>query len=68
MSGGRRIIYLLLILLVVVVLRPGTAWREGKRIWGERDRFLRVIVTVLIIYLIYGVYSLYQNGMLPWFE
>ena len=30
--------------------------------WEQRDRFLRVVVFVLAIYLIYGIFQLYRQG------
>lgn len=45
--------------------RPAALWEQGKVVWGKRDRFLRVAVFVLVIYLIYGIFQLYRQGGIP---
>jgi len=58
---------LLLILFGVLVLYRGRAvWRQLGRAWARRDYVLKVLVTVLGIYLLYGLYGMYQRGMLDW--
>jgi hypothetical protein len=58
---------LLVMLLMVVMLYQGRAvWRQVRRAWARRDYVLKVLVTVLGIYLLYGLYGMYQRGMLDW--
>ena len=61
----RRFLVLLAILLLLMLWRPTALWEQGKVAWGKRDRFLRVAVFVLAIYLIYGIFQLYRQGGIP---
>lgn len=45
--------------------RPSALWEQSKVVWGQRDRFLRIVVFVLAIYLIYGIFQLYRQGGIP---
>jgi hypothetical protein len=60
--------WLLLILLIIVVTlyRPRGVWREVKRLWGQRDYLLKVLFVVVSIYFVYGLYNMYERGMLSW--
>ena len=68
----RRLLFLLLVLIIILLWKPSGAWAQSKIMWEQRDRFLRVAVFVLAIYLIYGFYQLYRQGgiqgipSLPW--
>ncbi|MCC9078618.1 hypothetical protein FKZ61_021195 [Litorilinea aerophila] len=64
----RRWLLLLLILLLVLVYKPRGLWQEFRRIYSQRDTVLKVLVFVIAIYFLYGLYSMYERGMLPWFE
>lgn len=61
----RRVLILIIILLVIIAFKPKTAYGEFKRIWDHRDAVLRMLVIVIGIYLLYGLYSMYSRGMLP---
>jgi hypothetical protein len=41
-------------------------WREVMRLWGRRDYLLKVVVVIVGIYLLYGLYNMYERGMLSW--
>ena len=58
----RRLIFVLLLLIIVLLWKPSGAWTQSKVMWEQRDRFLRVAVVVLAIYMIYGFYQLYRQG------
>lgn len=65
-----RFLLLVILILVLVLYRGRGVWRELKRIWGQRDYVLKVLVLAIGIYLVYGLYSMYQRGMLEldyWF-
>lgn len=63
----KRIFFWLVLIGLLFLLRPGDTWRETQRIWRQRNLILGVLVTVIVIYLIYGAYSLYrQGGMFAW--
>ena len=58
----RRFLILIIIILFVVAVRPRRVWNESKQLWGQRDRILRVLVVVVIVYFLYGLVRLYQQG------
>jgi cbb3-type cytochrome oxidase subunit 3 len=62
----RTLLLLILLVVIVTVYRPQRVWREVMRVWGHRDYALRVIVVVVGIYFLYGLYSMYERGMLSW--
>jgi hypothetical protein len=61
----RKLLVVLLILALVFMLRPKGMWGEAKRSWEQRNRILRVLVVIIAFYLVYGVFKMYQQGMLP---
>jgi hypothetical protein len=62
----RTLLLLILLLVIVTLYRPRGAWRELQRVWGHREYVLKVAVTVLATYFLYGLFSMYQAGMLTW--
>jgi hypothetical protein len=58
------------IVIIVTVYRPRRVWHELMRIWGRRDYVLKVTVVVVGIYLLYGLYNMYERGMLSleWYQ
>ena len=63
----KRILFWLVLIAALFLLRPGDTWRETQRIWRQRNLILGVLVTVIVTYLIYGIYSLYrQGGVFGW--
>ena len=62
----RTLLLLIILIIIVTMYRPRGVWREVKRIWGRRDYVLRVVVVVVGIYLLYGLYNMYERGMLSW--
>ena len=62
----RTLLLIILAIVIVTVYRPRGVWREVKRLWGQRDYLLRVIVVVVGIYFLYGLYNMYERGMLSW--
>ncbi len=61
MSGQRLLFVLLLVLIIVVLAKPRLFWRELNRLVGKRSRVIRVTSTVIIGYLIYGIYQYYAH-------
>jgi hypothetical protein len=61
----RRLLFWLVLIGALFLLRPRATWRETRRIWSQRNLILGVLVTVIAIYLFYGIYSLYRQGGLP---
>jgi hypothetical protein len=60
---GLRIVLLLLILAIIVLYRPRGVWTELKRMWTRRDYVLGVLVMAVGLYLLYGLYEMYERGM-----
>lgn len=61
----RRFVTFLIIILLIAIFRPSGFWRELKRIWDQRELITRVLTTLILLYLAYGLYELYTQG---WFE
>lgn len=66
----RTLLLIILLIVIVTVYRPRGAWRELMRLWGQREYVLKVIVVVMGIYLLYGLYNMYERGMLrlDWYQ
>jgi succinate dehydrogenase hydrophobic anchor subunit len=62
----RRILLLLVIIFILLWFKPATIWAEMKRSWKQREWILKIMVVIISIYLVYGVYSMYKQGMLDW--
>lgn len=58
-----RILLVIIVALVVIIYYPRGVWRELKRAWARRDWILRVVVVGVGIYLLYGLFRMYQQGM-----
>lgn len=61
-----RLLLLILLGVIVILYYPRGVWRELKRLWARRDWILRVGVVGVGIYLLYGLFRMYQQGMLDW--
>ncbi|MBX3052096.1 MAG: hypothetical protein KF753_11510 [Caldilineaceae bacterium] len=58
----RRILFILLILVVLVVLRPSAVKSEVQRIYSQRNTIWKLLSLVVILYLLYGLYTLWNGG------
>lgn len=58
----RRILLILLILVVLVVLRPSAVKSEVQRIYTQRNTIWRLLSLVVIVYLLYGLYTIWSGG------
>lgn len=63
---AERIFVWILLLFVILVLRPKGLWRELKNIWRQREFILRVVITIVSLYFLYGLYMLYNEWKLSW--
>jgi glycopeptide antibiotics resistance protein len=54
----RHLIFILVIILILFILRPRQVWAEVKRIHRQWDLLLYLLVTVIIVYLAYGLFSI----------
>lgn len=61
----KRIFLWLILLAVLILVRPSSTWREAQRIWRQRNWILGVLVTLIAVYVIYGLFSLYRQGGIP---
>ena len=62
----RTFLLLILLIVIVTVYRPRGVWRELMRVWDQREYLLQVSVVVVGIYLLWGLYNMYERGMLNW--
>ncbi|MEZ4861900.1 MAG: hypothetical protein R3C14_11350 [Caldilineaceae bacterium] len=62
----RRLVTFIVIILLIAIFRPSGFWQELKRIWAQREIIIRLLSGLVILYLLYGLYSLYQQGRFPW--
>jgi len=58
----RRILLIFLVLLVLIVLRPGVVKSEVQRIYTQRNTIWRLLSLVVIVYLLYGLYTIWSGG------
>lgn len=58
----RRILLIFLVLLVLIVLRPGVVKSEAQRIYTQRNTIWRLLSLVVIVYLLYGLYTIWSGG------
>ena len=61
----KRIFLWLILLAILILLRPTSTWREAQRIWRQRNWILAVSVTLIAVYVFYGLLSLYRQGGIP---
>jgi hypothetical protein len=71
---NRAFLQVILVIILVIVMmtasRPRMVWRQVMRVWNQRDYTLKVIVIVVGIYFLYGLYNMYERGMLSlaWYQ
>lgn len=61
----RRILTFVVIILLFAIFRPTGFWKELQRIWEQRETITRLLFFLVVAYLAYGLYALYQDG---WFD
>jgi len=62
----RYALILIVIMLFLIALRPRGMWTEIKRSWAQRERIVRVLFFIVVVYFLYGLYTMYRQDMLPW--
>ena len=62
----RTLLIIILLFVIITVYRPVGVWRQLMRLWDQREHALKVTVVVVGIYLLYGLYNMYERGMLNW--
>ncbi|MCC6168497.1 MAG: hypothetical protein IT329_14840 [Caldilineaceae bacterium] len=63
---GLRILLLLLIVIILVLSRPRAVWAQVQHLRERSNYVLGVLVGAVIFYLLYGLYTMYERGMLNW--
>lgn len=63
MSSRRLITYLAILAVTFFVLRPRESWTNMKQMYAQRRWVIGVISTVLIIYLLYGFWQIWRQGL-----
>ena len=63
----RRLLLVLLLLVLVLLLKPKAVWSEYRRIRGQWNTILTLLVIVVAIYLLFGFWRAYvDGGGIPW--
>jgi len=64
----RRIVIFVIIIMLFAIFRPFGFGRELRRMWEQRELITRILTTMILLYLAYGIYQLYTEGLLEqWF-
>ncbi len=63
MSSRRLVIYLVILAALFFAMRPRESWNNVKQAYEQRRWLLGVISTMLIIYLLYGFWQIWQQGL-----
>ena len=61
----RRLLLVLLLFVLIVLIKPKTVWSEFKRIRGQWNTILTLLVIVVAVYFIFGLWRAYVNGGFP---
>jgi glycopeptide antibiotics resistance protein len=61
----RRILLVFLLLFLIILMKPKTVWSEFKRIRGQWNTILTLLVIVVAVYFIFGLWRAYVNGGFP---
>jgi hypothetical protein len=62
----RRLLFLLVLLAIVILFKPLGVWDYFQRIWARRELIVGTLFTIIVLYLAYGVYTMYHQHMLDW--
>lgn len=63
---SRRILILLVLLALLFIFKPLGVWAYFRRIWERRDLIVGTLFFIIIAYLAYGLFTMYQRDMLNW--
>ncbi|MDE0197136.1 MAG: hypothetical protein F4Z82_08900 [Caldilineaceae bacterium SB0668_bin_21] len=61
----RRILLVVLLLVLIVLIKPKTVWSEFKRIRGQWNTILTLLVIVVAAYFAFGLWRAYVSGGIP---
>jgi glycopeptide antibiotics resistance protein len=61
----RRLLLVFLLFVLIVLIKPKTVWSEFKRIRGQWNTILTLLVIVVAAYFIFGLWRAYFNGGFP---
>jgi hypothetical protein len=50
----------------MIFFNPKMLWGEIKRIHSQWDMILRLLVTVIFVYMCYGLYQLWAGNVVWW--
>ncbi len=66
MNRSRTIFYLLALLLIFFALRPRRSWQNLQQLYTYRRGVVVTLSTVLILYLVFGIWQLSAQGTWGW--
>ena len=61
----RRVLLVFLLLFLIILMKPKTVWSEFKRIRGQWNTILTLLVIVVAAYFIFGLWRAYVSGGIP---
>ena len=61
----RRLLLVLLLFVLIVLIKPKTVWSEFRRIRGQWNTILTLLVIVVAAYFIFGLWRAYVSGGFP---
>ena len=61
----RRLLLVFLLFVLIVLIKPKTVWSEFKRIRGQWNTILTLLVIVVAVYFIFGIWRAYISGGFP---
>ena len=61
----RRLLLVLLLFVLIVLIKPKTVWTEFRRIRGQWNTILTLLVIVVAAYFIFGLWRAYVSGGFP---
>ena len=61
----RRVLLVFLLLFLIILMKPKTVWSEFKRIRGQWNTILTLLVIVVAAYFIFGLWRAYVGGGIP---
>ena len=61
----RRLLLVLLLLILIILIKPKTVWSEFRRIRGQWNTILTLLVIVVAVYFVFGLWRAYVNGGIP---
>ncbi len=66
MASRKLLLYLAVLALIFFVLRPRQSWENLKQMYTYRRWLLVTVSTLLLVYLVYGLWQIWRAGLWWW--